>query len=578
MKKSILSLILLFLLIAVPSLKAQVIDELSYVSEKSDVYMYINIESMISFLKSRGVNIKELDELATDSSGTGDDKSLKGFGLNFSDIKEVLFAGRVEDFEKKGGFLFFVKIDEGKGKIPESLKKNSVKIKGVTFYETGSDDGILFSLIGNVFVIGPKEYIEPYLDKRNRKKKLLSETGEAFIKTVSGKTVYINLSVSEYLRGEMEKAYQQGALLAKGLNENVFLKTLLNLRSVDYGIQISDRINFFAGMQGANETDSERLLMLSHFAIVGTSFAASFADMIAARSEDKALGKVTENSEFISSLQQIIGRMKAKQVNNGVVVSFYMTEKETDALIALVKKGIEEEKKQRAERKEGERISAITRAITDKDTAKAGLLLKEKIDINRKDLDGSTVLATAALMGDMKIAELAVEKGAYVDHKTSEGMTALHNAAKGGSTEMVSFLLKKGADINARNENDMTALHFNSQQGNSEVTKILVSAGADVNAIAMDGATAAHLACEGGYIDVIKALAEKNADFTIRDANQERAVDIAARNGHTAIVEFFKVKYNLEPSAIPEDDGSSDNGYGEDYDEETDGFGGDLTE
>jgi hypothetical protein len=90
-------------------------------------------------------------------------------------------------------------------------------------------------------------------------------------------------------------------------------------------------------MQGASEVDSERLLMLSHFAIVGTSFAASFADLIAARSRDNTLGKVTENNEILVSLQQIFGRMKAKQVNNGVVVSFFLTENETDSFIAFVK-------------------------------------------------------------------------------------------------------------------------------------------------------------------------------------------------------------------------------------------------
>lgn len=577
MKKVFLTLMLLFLAVAAPTLKADIIDELSYVSEKSDLHMYVNTESMISFLKSRGVNIKELDDLVNEGSVTGNDSGLSGFGVKLSDVKEVLFAGRVEDFEKKGGFLFFIKVNEGMGKIPESLKTKPVKIKGVTFYETGNDDGILFSLIDNFFITGPKEYIEQYLDRRMQKKKLLSGAGMDFIKNASGKTLYISLTVSEYIKDEMEKAYQQGALFAKGLNENVFIKTILNLKGVDYGIQISDRIHFFAGMQGTSEADSERLLMLSHFAIVGTSFAASFADMIAAKSEDKALGRVTENSEFISSLQQIIGRMKAKQVNNGVVVSFYMTEKETDSLIVLIKKGIEEEKRERAERKESERISLITKAITDKDTAKAELLLKEKIDINRKDLDGNTVLSTAALMGDMKIARLAVAKGAYIDHRTLEGMTALHNAARGGSAEMVSFLIKNGADINAKNENDMTALHFNSYQGNPDVTKILIAAGADVNAISIDGSTPAHLASEPGYIDVIKALAEKNADFTILDSNQERAVDIAARNGHAAILEFFKDKYNLEPSSAPED-GTSDEDFSNEYDEETDGNGGDLTE
>jgi hypothetical protein len=243
----------------------------------------------------------------------------------------------------------------------------------------------------------------------------------------------------------MDKAYAQGTLIARGLSENVFLKTLLNLKSIQYVIHINDRIHLFAGLQGTNATDSERLLMLTHFAIVGTSFAASFADMIAARSQDKALDKVTENNEILTSLQQIIGRMKAKQAANGVLVSFNLTEKETDSLVAFIKKSIEEEKKARAERIESEKISVITKAITDKDTVKAEMLMKRNLDLNRKDLDGNSILSTAALMGDLKIASIALSKGAYIEIKNPEGLTPLHFAAKGGNYETVKFIINKGA-------------------------------------------------------------------------------------------------------------------------------------
>ncbi len=576
MKKFLL--IPLLVLVLSQTLRAEIIDELSYVSDKCDVYMYFNTESIISFLNDRGVNIRELDEIMVDDTTGEKINPGKDFDIKMSDVKEIFFTGRTEDFEKKGGFLLFLTVSEGKGKIPDSLKKKSVKIKNITFYETDSTDGILVTLINNTYVVGPKEYLESYVDNRNKNKKNLSETANEFRKNASGKTVYLNITMSEYLKSEMEKAYQQGAMVAKGLNQNVFIKALLNLKSIDYGVQIDNRINFFAGMHGSSAEDSERLLMISHFAIVGTSLAASFADMIAAKSEDNAIGKVTGNSEFITDLQQVIGRMKTTQTSNGVVVSFYTTEKETDSLVAMLKKGIENEKNARAQRKESSRISAITKAITEKNSALAEKMLSEKIDINRKDLDGNTILSVAALMGDSRIASLALSKGAYIDNKTSEGMTPLHNAAKGGAVEMVNLLLKKGANVNAKDENDMTPLHYNAQQGNSEVTKILVNAGADVNAIAMDGSAPVHLACEGGYLDIIKVLAEKNADFSITDANRERGVDIASRNGHTAIVEFFKKKYNLEPAPVPQDDSNSENNLNDEFNDNYDGENGGLSE
>lgn len=568
----------LLILLVSQALRAEIIDELSFVSDKSDLYMYVNTENITTFLQTKGVNIRELDEILGDETADEKINPDKDFDIKMSDVREILFAGRTEDLEKKGGFLLFLKVAEGKGQIPPTLKAKSIKIKNITFYETDSSDGMLVTLINNTYVVGHKEYCESYVESRNLNKKNLSESAADFKKNVSGKTLYLNVTMSEYLKSEMNKAYQQGAMMAKGLNQNVFIKTLLNLKSIDYGVQVGDRINFFAGIQGHSAEDSERLLMISHFAIVGTSLAASFADMIAAKNDDNPIGKVTENGEFISDLQQVIGRMKTTQTTNGVVVSFYTTEKETDSLIVMLKKGIVEEKKARAERKESRKISAITKAITEKNSDLAEKLLNEKIDINKKDLEGNTILSAAALMGDTKIATLALTRGAYVDNKSSEGMTPLHNAAKGGSAEMVSLLLKKGADVNAKDENEMTPLHFNAQQGNAEVTKILVNAGADVNAIAMDGSAPVHLACEGGYLDIIKVLAEKKADFSIIDANRERGVDIASRNGHAAIVEFFKNRYNLEPAPVQQDDSNSDNNLNNDFNDNYDGENGGLSE
>ncbi len=570
MKRVFCILVFILSITFTPSLDADVLDELHFVTDKSDVHVYINIESMLSFFKQKGININELDELAVDNSGKNGNKALTDFGLKLSDIKEILFAGCVEDFEKKGGFLIFINVNTNKAKIPASLKTKTVKINGISFYETGTEAGILFTLSGTTFIAGPKEYLEEYLSKKKTKKTSLTEAAKQFRINADSKAVFINLTVSEYLRNEMDKAYTQGTLIAKGLSENVFLKTLLNLKSIEYGIQVNDKIHFFAGMQGASETDSERLLMMSHFAIVGTSFVASFADMIAARSQDKSLDRVTANNEILASLQQIIGRMKAKRVSNGVLVSFHLTEKETDSLITFVKKSIEEEKKTRAERIESEKISVITKAITDKDTIKAEMLLKEKVDINRKDLDGNSILSTAALMGNVKIASIAISKGAYIEMKNPEGLTPLHFAAKGGSIETVNYLISKGAEVSAKNENDMTPLHYNAQQGNHQVTAILVNAGSDINAPAMDGATPSHLACEEGYIDIIKVLAEKGADFTIRDSNGDRAVDVASRNGHTALLEFFKSKYNLEPSPVIENNNGLENDFNDEYNDESD--------
>ena len=73
-------------------------------------------------------------------------------------------------------------------------------------------------------------------------------------------------------------------------------------------------------------------------------------------------------------------------------------------------------------------------------------------DPNTKDpQSGSTLLATAALMGHTEVVALLLEHGADVNAKSRDGGTALHAAAFLGRAEIVKLLLDKGADTTLRN-------------------------------------------------------------------------------------------------------------------------------
>ena len=85
--------------------------------------------------------------------------------------------------------------------------------------------------------------------------------------------------------------------------------------------------------------------------------------------------------------------------------------------------------------------------------------LADEADPNTKDpQSGSTLLATAALMGHTKIVILLLERGADVNVRSRDGGTALHAAAFLGRTEIVQLLLEKGADTRLRNNTGSTAL------------------------------------------------------------------------------------------------------------------------
>ena len=78
---------------------------------------------------------------------------------------------------------------------------------------------------------------------------------------------------------------------------------------------------------------------------------------------------------------------------------------------------------------------------------------------NARDLEsGTTVLATAALMGHTKVVAMLLEHGADVNAKSPDGSTALHAAAFLGRAETVWLLLEKGADATIRNKDGATPL------------------------------------------------------------------------------------------------------------------------
>ena len=85
--------------------------------------------------------------------------------------------------------------------------------------------------------------------------------------------------------------------------------------------------------------------------------------------------------------------------------------------------------------------------------------LADGADPNTKDpQSGSTLLATAALMGHTEVVASLLEHGADVNVRSRDGGTALHAAAFLGRAEIVKHLLEKGADTTLRNNTGSTAI------------------------------------------------------------------------------------------------------------------------
>ena len=139
-----------------------------------------------------------------------------------------------------------------------------------------------------------------------------------------------------------------------------------------------------------------------------------------------------------------------------------------------VEVGQEEIATMKAGRKEIAKLFGVEATFKEADTSEPQMLsgavftgdltavkqaLADGADPNAQDpQSGSTLLATAALMGHTEIVALLLEHGADINGRSRDGGTALHSAAFLGRIETVKLLLEKGADANLQSNIGGTAM------------------------------------------------------------------------------------------------------------------------
>ena len=188
-------------------------------------------------------------------------------------------------------------------------------------------------------------------------------------------------------------------------------------------------------------------------------------------------------------------------------------------------------------------IFATTAAVVDSRLADAAMngdrdavrtLLKQKVDVNATQGDGTSALHWAAFRDDVETAQLLIDSGASVKAVTRNGgITPLIMAARNGSAAMVGLLLKAGADPNTADATGATALMHASLSGRAEAVTLLLDQGADVNAKErQNGQTALMFAAWENRSAVIKALAGKGADLTVTTNTVKLARETMDENGN----------------------------------------------
>jgi ankyrin repeat protein len=158
--------------------------------------------------------------------------------------------------------------------------------------------------------------------------------------------------------------------------------------------------------------------------------------------------------------------------------------------------------------------SRVADAAMQGDRETVRTLLKQGVDVNAAQGDGTTALHWAARSGDVDLAQMLLYAGANVRATTRlGGYTPLIFAAETGNAAMLDALLKAGADPKIASSTGVTPLMMAAKSGKADAVRLLIERGADVNAKEpVRGETALMFATAYNRVDAMKALIDKGAD------------------------------------------------------------------
>jgi len=190
-------------------------------------------------------------------------------------------------------------------------------------------------------------------------------------------------------------------------------------------------------------------------------------------------------------------------------------------------------------------------AVKDGNVEAVRGLLKERVDVNAPQGDGTTPLHWAVQQDDLQTASLLIGAGAHVNVVNDNGVTPLYLACTNRSAAMVERLLMAGGKPNAQLVNGETVLMNCARTGDAGAVKALLARGANVNASERSrGQTALMWAVAQRHPAAVAALIEAGADINARSRVYDQTVsrdspasadadyprDIVQRGGSTALL------------------------------------------
>ncbi len=136
------------------------------------------------------------------------------------------------------------------------------------------------------------------------------------------------------------------------------------------------------------------------------------------------------------------------------------------------------------------------------------------------------MLEYAAISGDISKAAIAIRNGININKKNAQGSTVLAISIQAEQQKMANWLLKRGAETKSINNNNDTALHLAILHDMSELVHALIKKGVNLNRQNKQGRTPLMLAIKNKNIELIKALLNQGADAFIKDSKGLNSFDV----------------------------------------------------
>ncbi len=203
-----------------------------------------------------------------------------------------------------------------------------------------------------------------------------------------------------------------------------------------------------------------------------------------------------------------------------------------------------------------ELLKILDAGVIDKNDEKRAIeLIKDGVNIEKKDKFGYTALMMASMYGNVEVVEALLSRGAKVDEKNDSGYTALIWASANDHVEIVKALLDAGAKVNEKNDTGYTALMTASANDYVEVVKTLLDAGAKVDEKNDKGYTALIWASIHADVEVVKTLLSRGAKVDEKDKFGGTALMRASERGDVEVVKLLL--NNGADVTITKDDGKT---------------------